>query len=333
MKRRAFALHAFAITLALLLCGGAGIAAAAEPPQWSPGKPIKIVVPWPPGGVADASGRAIANELSIRLKRPFVVENKPGATGMIGAAYVAASAPDGTTFLLGNVETQVLAPLLFPKTIRYDAEKSFDPVMEAVRIPMAMVERPDLTAQNAQDFARLGKEKSGNLTYGTWGIGSTAHLAFLLLEQQTGVSMTHVPYQGAPPTYAALMRGDIDFLVAQVPWAMNAAKEGKVRVLGLTGASRSALAPALPTMSESGFKDYAFELWMGLYAPKGVPVEIREVLTRELTAWLQTPEARAVLAPPGAEPLYGGASELLARQRNESAFWQRIVKAKNIDIE
>ncbi|QRF63297.1 tripartite tricarboxylate transporter substrate binding protein [Variovorax paradoxus] len=314
----------------MALCGHH---AAAQEQLWTAGKPIRVIVPWAAGGVADATARAMANAMTIRLKHPFIVENKPGATGMIGAAYVATSSPDGYTLLLGNVETHVMDPLLFPKTIRYDPEKSFDSIMEMVRVPMALVARGDIPVQGPHDLVRLAKAAPGKYSYGTWGVGSTAHLAFLLLEQQRGIEMNHVPYNGAPPTYVALRGGHIDFILAQVPWAVDATTDGKARVLGITSATRTTLAPSVPTLAEAGLEDYVFESWMGLYAPRGTPAKFREAMSKELTAWLQTPAARTELAPAGAEPSIGDATQLLKRQTKELEFWRRIVKARSISIE
>ncbi|KAF1044638.1 Bug family tripartite tricarboxylate transporter substrate binding protein [Xylophilus sp.] len=331
MNNRSFLLTLAASLPAPGMLLGAGPVRAAV--TWNPDKPVRLVVPWAPGGAVDSTARAIATAMSVRLKHPFVVENKPGASGMIGAAYAASSAPDGYTFFLGNVDTHVMDPLLFPKTIRYDAEKSFDPIMELGRVPMAMVVNQRIDARNAEDFVRLAKAKPGTFSYGTWGVGSTAHLAFVLLEQQTGVDLNHLPYPGAPPAYAALLGGHVDLALAQVPWAVGAAKDGKVRILGVTNATRSALAPSIPTLAEIGFKDYAVEGWVGLYAPRGVPVDMREHLSREITAWLKTPEAQSVLQAGGVELKPGTAEQLLEHQRNEQAFWQRIIRSKNINLD
>jgi tripartite-type tricarboxylate transporter receptor subunit TctC len=300
---------------------------------WSQDKPVRLIVPWAPGGAVDSTARAIATAMSIRLKHPFVVENKPGASGMIGAAYAASTAPDGYTFVMGNVDTQVMDPLLFPRTIRYDAEKSFDALMQLGRVPMALVQNPRVDARNAQDFVQMAKAKPGTFSYGTWGVGSTAHLAFLLLEQQTGVDLNHLPYPGAPPAYAALLGGHVDFALAQVPWAISAAKEGKVKILGVTNAKRSTLAPSLPTMAEVGFKDYAVEGWVGLYAPKGVPAQTRNYLVKEIGAWLESPEGQTIVQAGGVEPAVGDGEQLLARQKNETAFWSSLIKDKNLNLD
>ncbi len=233
---------------------------------WNRDKPIRLIVPWAPGGAVDGTSRALASGLGERLKQPVIVENKPGASGMVGAAYAAASAADGYTFFMGNVDTQVVNPLLFPKTLRYDAVTSFEPVMELGRVPMAVVERAGIDVKNAQDLVRLARDKPGATSYGTWGVGSTAHLAFALLELQTGVDLNHLPYQGATPAYAALLGGHLEFVLAQVPWAVATAKEGRVRILGVTSAQRSSLDPSIPTMAELGFKDYAVEQWVGIFA-------------------------------------------------------------------
>lgn len=306
---------------------------AASAQACSADRPVHLIVPWAPGGAVDSTARAIAAAMSARLQQPFVVENKPGASGMIGAAYAASLPADGCSFFMGNVDTQVMNPLLFPKTIRYDAEKSFDPMMELGRVPMAVIQNVRVSAQNANDFIRIAKEKPGTYSYGTWGVGSTAHLAFVLLEQQTGVDLNHLPYTGAPPAYAALMGGHVDFALAQVPWAMGAVKEGKVKVLAVTNATRSTLAPAVPTMAEIGFKDYAVEGWVALYAPKGVEPRTRDTLIKAINEWIASPEAQSALQAGGVEPLPSTAEQLAAKQKREAAFWQKLIKAKGINLD
>ncbi|WP_051442937.1 Bug family tripartite tricarboxylate transporter substrate binding protein [Curvibacter gracilis] len=326
--------------VALLAQPGLGLAstatapaAPAAAPGWNPDKPIRLIVPWAPGGAVDGTSRALANGLGARLRQPVIVENKPGASGMVGAAYAAASPADGYTFFMGNVDTQVVNPLLFAKTLRYDAANAFDPVIELGRVPMAVVERAGVNVRNAQDLQRLARDKPGSASYGTWGIGSTAHLAFALLEQQSGVDLNHLPYQGATPAYAALLGGHIEFALAQVPWALAAQREGKVQILGVTSAQRSTLDPSLPTLAELGFKDYAVEQWVGLFAPRGVPADLRERLGREVNAWLKTPEAQTALRAAGVEPGGGTPEQLASRQKAESVFWQRLIRARNITVE
>lgn len=311
-------------------CVSAPALAAQE--LWNPSKPVKLVVPWAPGGAVDGTTRALANGLSARLKQPIIVENKPGASGMVGAAYAAASKPDGYTFFMGNVDTQVVNPILFAKTIKYDIA-AFDPILELGRVPMAVVVRQGLNVRNAQEFQNVAKEQAGKISYGTWGTGSTAHLAFALLEQQTGVSLNHLPYQGATPAYAALLGGHLEFVLAQVPWAVATSKQGKAQVLGVTSSRRSTLDSSLPTMAELGFKDYAVEQWVGMFAPKGVPPQMLAVLNHEINEWLKTPEAQTALKAAGVEPAGGSPEQLANRQLNESGFWQRLIRAKNISVD
>lgn len=311
---------------------GAMLASPVSHAQSYPDRPVRIVVPYAAGGAVDGAARALGAGLTERLKKAVIVENKPGVNGVLGAVFAAGSAPDGYTLFLGNADTQVVNPLVQPRK-RYDPVESFDPIGSVGRVPMVMVVRNGLRVQTQSDLVKLAKDKPGAITFGSWGVGSTAHLAFALLEQQNGIELNHIPYNGASPIYTALMGGFVDMTLAQVSWATPALKEGKVQILGLTSAKRTSLAPEIPTLSEAGFSGYAAEQWVALYAPKGTPPAIRDRLTRELAAWLATPEAQRQLKDVGIEADAADAALLAERQKAETAVWAKVIKQKNIRLD
>lgn len=320
-------------TLRSITAGLAAVLAlAALPAQAFPDKPIRLVVPYSAGGAVDGAARALGAGLTARLGQTVFVENKPGANGAIGAVFAAGSPADGYTLFLGNADTQVVNPLVQARK-RYDPIGDFDPIGEVGRIPMVMVVRNGLNVRNQAELVTLSRDKPGALSFGSWGIGSTAHLALALLEQQNGLKLNHVPYGGAGPIYAALMGGYVDLTLAQVSWAVGAARDGKVQILGLTSARRTALAPEIPTLAETGFVGYAAEQWVALYAPRGTPAAVRTRLAQELAAWLATAHGQGQLRAVGIEPGSAGATQIAERQRSETASWGQLIRQKNIHIE
>lgn len=294
-----------------------------------PARPIRIIVPWAPGGGADAAARAAAQGLTGRLRQPVIVDNKPGASGAIGAVAAAGSAADGYTLFLGNVDTNVVNPQVMPH-IRYRPAEAFAPVVEIGRLPMALVVRNGLNIRSVADLKAMARAAPGRLTYGTWGVGSVAHLAFAMLERDAGIELHHVPYQGGAPTYAAILAGHVDLALAQVSWALPMASQGKVQVLGITSARRTPLAPNLPTLAELGLPGYAAEQWLALFAPKTTPAAVIEQVNQHVNAWLATPEARGQLAAGGIEAAGGPAQQLLKREREDFERWGKVVQERGI---
>ena len=295
-----------------------------------PAKPVRIIVPWSPGGGADAAARAAAAALSVRLPQAVIVDNKPGASGSIGAVAAATASPDGYTLFLGNVDTNVVNPLLMPQ-LRYRAE-DFDPIVEIGRLPMALVVRKGLQVGSAADLVRVARAAPGQMTFATWGVGSVAHLAFELLQQQAGIKLHHVPFQGGAPTYTAILGGHVDMALAQLSWAKPASAEGKVQLLGVTSQRRSTLAPDLATLAELGFKEFSAEQWLALYAPKGVPRGATDLIGRHVNAWFATQEARNQLAGGGIEPAGGSPAQLAGLQQRDTATWGHVIKAAGIRL-
>ncbi len=318
--------------LTLLSCLATGLAPTFAAAQAWPDKPVRLVVPYAPGGAVDGAARALGAGLGARLQATVIVENKPGANGVIGAVHASSSPADGYTLFLGNVDTQVVNPLVKTRK-RYDPVEGFEPIGEVGRIPMVMVIRNGLQVRSQADLVRVARDKPGALTFGSWGVGSTAHLAMALLERQNGIELNHVAYSGAGPIYTALMGGFVDMTLAQVSWATGAAKEGKVQILGLTSARRTALAPEIPTLAEAGFVGYAAEQWVALYAPRGTPAPVRAKLASALAAWLATPEAREQLKGVGIEAGNGNAAQIAERQKTETIVWAQVIQQKNIRLD
>lgn len=306
--------------------------ANAQNSQTYPDRPIRLVVPYAPGGAVDGAARALAVGLGQRLQGTAIVENKPGANGTIGAVHASTSPPDGYTLFLGNVDTQVVNPLVKLKK-RYDPVEGFEPIGEVGRIPMVMVIRNGLNVRSQAELVRAAREKPGALTFGSWGVGSTAHLAMALLERQNSIELNHVAYSGASPIYTALMGGFVDMTLAQVSWATGAAREGKVQILGLTSARRSTLAPEIPTLAEAGFVGYAAEQWVALYAPRGTPAPVRTRLAQALSAWLATAEAQQQLKSVGIEAGNSTAAQMAERQKAETSAWAQLIAQKNIRLD
>lgn len=313
---------------ALCIAAAFGPAASFAQPAY-PDKPVKLVVPWAPGGPVDAVARAIAAGVGPRLGQPLIVENKPGASGTIGATLAASSAPDGYTIFVANVDTHVVNPLVI-KNVRYKPVEGFDPIVEVGRLPMVIAVRTGLAARNVPELVKLAQSRPGGLSYGSWGQASVGHIALAMLEQQAGVQMVHVPYLGAAPALAALLGGQIDMMIAQGSWAEQQAKAGKVQIIGMTSTRRSALYPAIPTVAEQGYPGYAAEQWVSLFVPKGVPAPVRARLNKEINAWLATDKAQALLKDIGLEPTGGTPEQLAEHQKKEMALWGAVVKARSI---
>jgi tripartite-type tricarboxylate transporter receptor subunit TctC len=294
-----------------------------------PERPIKLVVPWSAGGPVDVGSRVIATALSTRLGQPVIVENRLGASGMIGAEAAGKSANDGYTLFVGNVDTNVINPHVFPN-IRYKAQEDFEPVIELGRLPLAIAARADFVPKSIDELVQAAKKSPSTVRYGSWGIASLGHIALAMIEQSGGVEMLHVPYQGGAPAQAALLGGQLDLLVMQVPAAINFAKAEKVKILGLTAAQRTPLFPEIPTVAEQGFKDYAAEQWVGFYVSKGTPSNVRDQLNREINELLKQPQILQSLRDVGYEVTGGTANQLVQRQFMDTQRWGKVIRDRKI---
>ncbi|CAB3919200.1 Bug family tripartite tricarboxylate transporter substrate binding protein [Achromobacter deleyi] len=314
----------FARALALCLLSAAPLWAGA---QSYPDKPVTMVVPFPPGGSTDVIGRLLAAKLGASLGQTVVVENKPGANTGIGAAAVARAAPDGYTFMITGAPTFTLNSLLYPN-LNYDPLKSYEYVAIAGSTPFVILTNPQTGIGSVADITR--KSATQPLSFGSFGNGSTPHIAGESLAQLTGAKLLHVPYRGSAPAMTDLIGNQIplsiDTLVASLPQI----KAGKARAVALTGRTRSALAPDVPTVAESGVAGYDFETWFGIVLPRGTPAPIVERLSKEIQAVMAQPDTRAKLQDLGFDATYQDPAAFRSKVTAELDRNVAIIKAAGI---
>ena len=320
MERRAFV----ALAAATVLCALTGSTAA----QSYPTRPIRLVVPYPPGGPLDSAARALAE----RVKEPLgivVVENRPGAGGNIGVDQVAKSAPDGYSLVIGAVATHAINPWLFSR-LPYDPIKDFAPITLVAHVPNVLVMTPEraeqLNIRSARDLVAYARANPGKLNYASGGNGSAGHMAGELLKSQARISAVHIPYAGAAPAQLGLLAGQTDFMFDNLASALTQVKGGKLRAFAVTTARRSDSMPDVPTMAESGLPGFDVSTWFGVFAPAGTPAAVVDRLNHAFTAALQSPEMRERLARMGAEPAPMAPAAFGQFVRAEMAKYEKVVK-------
>lgn len=318
-------LHLLAGIMTSLIAGVAGA-------QAYPSKPITIVVPWPPGAGTDVATRAIAQALGKELAQSVVVENRAGASGAIGTAYVANGPTDGYRLVTATADTHSINPQV-RKGLPYDAVKGFEPIALFATLSMVWVARPDLPYNTLAEAITAAKRRQPPLTYGSWGIGSTAHLAGALLEMSSGVDMNHVPFQGASPAVTALAGSHIDLLPASRVSAASMRSAGKVKVMGVAGSKRASGDLAdVATLEEQGIKDADMSSWYGLMAPKGIPEEVRVKLVASVSKVLAMPEVKEKIAGTGLDPLFLAGADFDDYLRKQYDAVGRIIRTKQISL-
>ena len=298
--------------------------ASAQAP-W-PSKPIHFIVPYPAGGPLDTVARLLGQKVAESLKQPVIVENKAGAGGNIGADTVAKSAPDGYTLLMGAVATHAINPTLYP-SIPYDAARDFAPITQVASTPNVLVVNPSVPARNVQELIRHAKANPGKLNFGSGSTGSAGHLAGELFKSLAGIDMTHVPYKGAAPAMQDLVAGRLDLMFDNLASAQGQIKAGTVRALAVTTAKRSALAPDLPTIAESGLAGFDINTWFGVFAPAGTPADVVQRLHAAFTSALAAPDVRDRMLGLGAEPVGSSPREFAAYIAAEARKYAQLVKA------
>ncbi len=320
-------------TLALILL--AAIALVAPPlvgAQSYPSRPVKLVVPFPPGGSLDIAGRLIAQRLTEMWGQAVVVENKPGAGGNIGADFVAKSTPDGYTILLGALSTHAVNPNLYAN-MPYDAVKDFAPITLIATTPNVLVVNAATPVGNVREFIAWTKANPGKLAFGSGSNGSAGHLAGELYKVDTGTDAVHIPFKGGAPATQALLAGDTQFMFDNLANAMAQVKAGKLKALAVTTAERSKLVPELPTMAEAGLPGFDISTWYGLFAPAGTPTAIVAKWNADVTKILTTPDVRAKLMADGAEPAPDTPEQFAQMISRELAKYARIIKASGAKVD
>ena len=317
----------------LLACLAACLLPFAASAQGSyPDRPIRLVVPFAPGGVTDTSGRVIAEALSKRLGQQVIVENKAGASGNIGTQGVAAAPPDGYTLVLGFDGTLVINPHVFP-SIPFDTVKDLAPVGKIGDADLIIVAHPSFPAKTLRELIDYSKQDPKGVSYGTSGVGGTPHIAGELLAQQTGAKLVHVPYKGGGQAMADALGGQIPLVFTAVAGAQQHVKSGKLAAIAVSSAKRTSALPDVPTFIESGVPDFVVSSWVGILAPAKTPQPIVDRLNRELNAVLATPEMGEQLGKLGIAATPGTPDAFGAQIRTDLAKYGKVVKAAGIKAE
>jgi len=311
------------------LLGAAALLPLARPALAAfPDQPVRIVVPWNPGGLADILMRAVAPGMARPLGQRVVIENRAGANGAVGTQLVARAPADGHTLILGNAETHAVNPLIYPK-LSYNAVSEFAPVTVFAKGPFVLITRPNLGVDTLEAFLALARREAGKLTYASWGIGSTSHLAMEALIRQAGITMLHVPFTGAAPATTALVAGQVDVMFLNAGPAEAAARDGKPKILGVGATSRIPLLPQTPTLAELGMPIEAAN-WFGLLAPAGLPEEVARRLAAVTAEALAAPQVQEVFRVQAALPVTGTPAEMREFLTADRERWAAVVK--NLDI-
>ena len=298
-----------------------------------PDKPLRLIVAWPPGGGTDNAARIIAERLTQRFGQAVTVENRAGANGIIGTGVAAKAAPDGYTLLMATADTHSINPHVY-KNLPYDAAKGFDPITLVGRLSFVLISRANFEPNTLPELIALAKRQPNKISYGSWGIGSTAHVGMSLFESSAGVDLLHVPFQGAGPATNALLGGQIDLYLAGANGAEQFRKAGKVKIFGVGSAQRAALwLPDVKTFAEQGLVGAEAGSWYGIMTPAGVPQAIRDRLTTEIVGILKSPEVNQKLTAAGWDVVASQQAEFGAFVRSEFERYGKIVKSKGIQLE
>jgi tripartite-type tricarboxylate transporter receptor subunit TctC len=292
--------------------------------QAYPARPVRIIVPYPPGGATDVMARTIAQKLTESWQQAAVVENKPGASGTVGSEMVARSAADGYTLLMQG--TQHAINLSLYKQLPFDTLRDFAPVAYIASAPFLLVLHPSVPANSVAELIAYIKSRPGGLNYGSSGVGGGAHLAGEIFKTSAGVQLTHIPYKGAAPAMADLLGGQVPMVFDPIPTSLAQVKSGRIKALAITSARRSGLMPELPTVAESGLPGFDVSAWFGLYAPAATPKDIVTKLNADVNRVLQSPEVKEKFAALGAESMPMGTDQFALHLRAEIAKFAKAIR-------
>ena len=297
-----------------------------------PVKPVRWVVPFPPGGSADIMGRMIGQDLARALGQQVVIENRAGASAIVGSEYVAKSPADGYTLLQANVSQMTIHPSLYPR-LPYDPLKDFAPVTVLGIVTSVMVTTPSLPVASVRDLVAMAKKRPGQLNFTSSGAGSSTHLTGELLKQRAGIAMTHINYKGSGPALTDVMAGFVEIMFENLPSALPFINANKLKVLAVTGKDRSPVVKSVPTLAESGFPGFDMVSWQALVAPAGTPRAVVDRLNAEVAKVLKTPEMKEKMTGLGTDIVANSPEQFAQYLREETAKWSKIVRDAGIKLE
>ena len=300
--------------------------------QAYPNKPVKFIIPFPPGGTTDIVGRLMAQALTTSTGQSFVIENRGGGGGTIGAAEIARATPDGYTVGMGTVSTLGTAPVTFKK-LSYDPLKDYAPVAQIAAVPGIVVVHPSFPAKNWAEFVKVIKANPGKYNYASSGTNGVGHMGMELLKSQTGLFMTHIGYRGAGPALTDVLSGNVPILWDNLSSSLPHVKAGKLIALGLAYDQRIPQLPNVPTFFELGLKDYQAVTWFGMVAPTGTPPEVINKLNAEINRLILTPEVKQRMIDAGAFPMGGTPAKMTAAIKAELTKWAKVVQYAKLTLE
>ena len=320
------------LTIACVAAGAALTPLATLAQAAYPAKPIRLIVPFPPGGGTDILSRLVAQKLTESAKWTVVADNRAGAGGTIGITEAAKAAPTGYDLVMGQKDNMVVGPWLY-KNLPWDPTKDFAPIAHVAYTPVIIATSANSRFKTLADVVAAAKAAPDSITYGSPGNGTTIHLAGDLFEKAAGIKIRHVPYKGSNPAMMDALAGNVDLLVSSVPSAMGQIKSGKLRPLAVTSAKRSTSLPDVPTVAEQGFKDFDVSTWYGVFAPAGTPKEIVTAVNAEINKLLATPEMKDAIHAQGAEPQAMSPEQFGTQLKADYQKWRGIVQASGATLE
>lgn len=306
--------------------------AASAATQHYPERPIRLIVPFAPGGSNDILARTLAQQLTTRLGQTVVVDNRAGAGGIIGVETAAKATPDGYTLVMGHIGTHAVNPALYPK-LPYDAIRDFTAIAPVASSPNILLVHPAVPASTVKELVALARSKPAQLNYASGGVGGSTHLSAELFKMMTGTDFVHVPYKGGGPALIGIIAGEVAMLFNNIVSATPHVRSGKVRALGITSRQRSPVAPDLPTLAESGVPGYEVVSWYGVLGPAGMPLPIVSQLNRAITTTMTAESMRSRLASEGVDVLSASPAQFAEYVRSEVAKWGKVVRQAGIRAE
>jgi len=325
-------LRKFASVAACIAAAAAVFPCAVSAQSEYPNKPLRLIVPFPPGGSTDIIGRIVAQRLGEKLGQQIIVDNRGGAGGTIGTDAAAKAAPDGYTLAVGTTSTHAVAPGAYSK-LGYDPVRDFAPVSLVAVTPYLLVVNAQVPAKSLKEFVTLAKSQPGKLNYASAGAGSTTHLAMEMLKDVAAINVVHIPYKGNGPAEVAVLAGEVQTIFGSMPALLAQVKANKLRPLAVGTARRSPAVPDVPTVAELGYPGFEAALWLGIVAPAGTPASAIGRLSRELKDIVATPAFREAMDKNGAEPISNTPEQFATLIRQEADRYGKVVKALGIKLD